>query len=169
MKKISLICVLLSVVLLCSCGGGKTFPNDITAKQISDTAINAIEKYENTTTYIKGENNLDSFGMSLWADGTYAECEEFSLLDDYAISYSADNGTYEISVLKAKNSSDTQKLAELLERRKSTLSSGDRAAYDPDFYKIIDNVEIITGGKFAILLVTKDNAAVKTAIDGLKQ
>ncbi len=169
MKKLSLFCALLSLILLCGCSE-KAIPQDFTAKRVFVEITSAAEPYENTTDYIKGVgDSLDTYNMSLWADGTYAECAEYALLDDYAISYSADNGTYEISVLKAKNTADTEKLAKVLERRKATISGGDRAAYDPNFNSLIKDAKIITDGNFAILLITSDNDAVQKAIDGLKQ
>lgn len=168
MKKLKLICVLLGFVFLCACTE-KSLPKSYEAKQILDIAINATQEYENTVEYIKGTKDLDSFNMSLWADGAYAECAEFELLDDYALCYSGDNGTYEISVLKAKNADDIEMLAKVLERRKTTLSSGDRAAYDPNFDRLIKDAQIITSGNFAILLVTDDNAAAQEKIDTLKQ
>ncbi len=169
MKKFTLICVLLCFVLFCGCGQ-KTIPQDFTAKRVFVEITSTTEPYENTTDHIKGVGDtLDTFNMSLWADGDYAECEEFSLLDDYAISYSADNGTYEISVLKAKDNDGAQKLAAVLERRKATLSAGDRAAYDPNFEKLISDAEIITAGRFAILLITPENEKALDALNGLKQ
>ncbi|MDO4608508.1 MAG: DUF4358 domain-containing protein [Clostridia bacterium] len=169
MKKLSLICVLLSFILLCGCAE-KTIPQDYTAKRVFVEISAVAESYENRTDYIKGVGDtLDTYNMSLWADGTYAECDEYALIDDYAISYSADNGTYEISVLKAKNADDTQKLAKVLERRKATLSAGDRAAYDPDFQKKMDDAEIITNGNFVILLITSENEKAVEAINNLKQ
>ena len=153
---------------LAACGDIKAFPRDITCEQILNAAV-AVESYDNTRTYIKDKVELDSFFMSMWSDGIFAECAEFELLSDYAICYSNDNTTYEISVLKAKSKDDVQKLVSLLERRKQTLSEGDKAAYDPGFNKLLDNSKILTEGKFVILLITADNTAVLTQIESLKQ
>ena len=168
MKRIkALIVCCVCLVLLTACNS-KSFSENTTCKQILSAAI-AENGYDNTKTYIKGETELDSFSMSLWSDGTFSECEEYDLLADYAICYSADNGTYEISVLKAKNSADTEKLVSLFERRKENLSSGDRAAYDPDFKSLMSDARILTEGDFVILLITPDNDACVAAIDNLKQ
>lgn len=161
-----LVCVCLFV--LAACGDIKAFPRDITCEQILNAAV-AVESYDNTRTYIKDKVDLDSFFMSMWSDGIFAECAEFELLSDYAICYSNDNTTYEISVLKAKSKDDVQKLVSLLERRKQTLLEGDKAAYDPDFNKLMDDSKILTEGEFVILLLTSDNDAVAAAIENLKQ
>ncbi len=160
---------LVSSLLLCAaCGQSKSFSSDITAEQILNAA-KAVQPYENSKTYIKGKVDLDAFFMSLWSDGIFDECEEFDLLSDYAIYYSNDNSTFEISVLKASKKEDTQKLVSLFERRKQTLAAGDKAAYDPDFKMLMDDSKILVEENFVILLITPDNQAIITAIENLKQ
>lgn len=162
-----IICVI-CICLLTACSGAKSFPQDITSEQILNTAV-TVESYDNTQTYIKGKVDLDAFFMSMWSDGLFDECEEFDLISDYAICYSSDNNTYEVSVLKAKSKDDVQSLVSLLERRKATLSAGDKAAYDSDFKMLLDASRILVEENFAILLITHDNDAVIAAIEKLKQ
>lgn len=160
-----LMCVLL---LFCAaCGEKKEFPPNTTCEQILNAAT-AVVSYDNTKNYIKGKTDFNANVMSMWSDGIFAECEEFNLLSDYAICYSNDNNTYEISVLKAKSKDDVSKLELLFERRKKTLQGGTQAAYDPNFKKVMQDAKIITDGDFVILLITEDNAAVTNAIDNLK-
>lgn len=170
MKKITnvIICVL-CVLLLVACGN-KSLPNNMTADTLADTVINAVGgQPETNTTYAQKVQTLDAYTMSLWADGAYEECDEFELLDEYYIFCSADNSTYEVSVLKAESEADISKLTAVLERRKQTLSQGDKAEYDPNFKKLMADSKIITEGRFAILLITPDNTAAIKAIDNLKQ
>lgn len=169
MIKKSIMCILsVCLCVLVACGEAKILPANITSEQILDTAV-AVEFYDNTRTYIKGKVDLDAFFMSMWSDGLFDECEEYDLISDYAICYSNDNSTYEISVLKAKSKDDVQSLVSLLERRKDTLSAGDKAAYDPDFKMLLDDSRILVEENFVILLITHDNDAVITAIENLKQ
>ncbi len=165
--KIIVLLVLALCMLLCACGK-KSFGSNITAEQITDTAINAVGVAPQSNTSYR-DNEMDSYTMSLWADGLYGECAEFSLLEDYSVFYSADNSTYEISVLKAKTKEEVSKLEAVLERRKNTLSEGDKAAYDPNFNELINSSQIITDGNFVILLITPDNDAAIKAIEKLKQ
>ena len=167
-KKLIVCVVCICLFALAACGETKAFPQDTTCEQILNAAV-AVESYDNTRTYIKDKVDFDSFFMSMWSDGIFDECAEFELLSDYAICYSNDNTTYEISVLKAKSKDDVQKLVSLLERRKQTLSEGDKAAYDPDFNKLMDNSKILTEGEFVILLITDNNDATVAAIENLKQ
>ncbi|MBR5472667.1 MAG: DUF4358 domain-containing protein [Clostridia bacterium] len=160
------ICVVL--LLICACGNTKQFSKNVTCEMILNAATD-VESHDNTQTYIKNKNELDSFYMSLWSDGLFKECEEFDLIDDYAICYSNDNTTYEISVLKAKTNNDAQQLKSLLERRKQTLSEGDKAEYDPNFNLRMDDAKILVEGDFVILLITPDNTAVLDAIEKLKE
>lgn len=167
-NKLTIGVVCICLLLLTACGQTSSFPQDITSEQILNAAT-AVEAYDNTKTYIKGKVDLDAFFMSMWSDGLFDECKEFDLISDYAICYSNDNGTYEISVLKAESKDDVQSLVSLLERRKATLSAGDKAAYDPQFKTLLDDSRILEEGNFVILLITHDNDAVITAIENLKQ
>lgn len=171
MIKKSIMCILsVCLCVLVACGEAKTLPANITSEQISNAVKSALQQLPSSVNnYASGGETLDTYTMSLWADGAYEECEEFSLLEDYSLFYSADNSTFEISVLKAKNETDTPKLVSVLDRRKETLSGGDKAAYDPEFNQLMQNSKILTEGKFVILLITKDNDAAQRAIDNLKQ
>lgn len=168
MKKAIIFLLSVLLVVCVACGESKAFPADIKCEQILNAAT-AVVSYENTTTYIKDKNDLDTYDMAMWVDGIFEECSEFDLISDYAICYSTDNTTYEISVLKAKSKDDVQKLIEVLERRKQTLQGGVKAAYDPDFEKLMQNSKIISEDKFVILLITADNTAALTEIEKLKQ
>lgn len=167
-KKLIICVVCICLFVLAACGDTKVFPQDTTCEQILNAAV-VVESHDNTRTYIKDKVDLDAFFMSMWSDGIFDECKEFDLISDYAICYSNDNTTYEVSVLKAKSKDDVQSLVSLLERRKKTLSAGGKEAYDPDFNKLMDNSQILTEGEFVVLLITPDNDSVVAAIDNLKQ
>ena len=157
-------------MLFCvACGEDESvsFAEGTTCEQILDAAVGA-KSYDNVEQYIKGQSDMDSYTMAMWADGIFQECEEFDLLSDYAICYSKDNTTYEISVLKAKSADDVSKIESLLERRKQTLEGGTKAAYDPNFKKLMQNSRIETYGEYVIFLLTDDNDAVKSEIEKLK-
>lgn len=166
MKK--MIAIFIAVLLLfCVACGDSNFSADTTCEQILNAAITA-ESYDNTQTYTTSGTKLDKNLMSMWSDGVFAECEEFDLISDYAICYSNDNTTYEISVLKAKTQADVLKLESLCERRKQTLEAGTKAAYDPNFKQLMQKSKIVTEGEYVILLITDDNDAVISAIEKLK-
>lgn len=167
-KKLIIGVICISLLLLTACAQTTSFPQDITSEQILNAAT-AVQSYANVTEYTSSKNKLDIYTMSMWADGIFGECSEYDLLSDYAICYSNDNGTYEISVLRAKSKDDVQNLVSLLERRKATISAGDKAAYDPDFKSLINDARILEEENFVILLITRDNNAVITAIENLKQ
>lgn len=168
-KKLTICLMVLLLLVTAACGERKSFSADITCKQILDAATSVGEQHLNVTQIFYDTQTLDPYKMSIWADGAYKECEEFDLLDDYALCYSNDNTTYEISVLKAKDEADVQKIKEVLERRKQTLSGGDKAAYDPDFNKLLKDSRILTEENFVILLITSYNDAAITAIENLKE
>ncbi len=167
MKKIIAIFICTLMLFCVACGESKSFSSNTTCEQILNAAT-GVASYDNSKNYIKGKSDLDANIMSMWADGMFDECKEYDLLDDYAICYSNDNTTYEISVLKAKSKDDVKKLEELFERRKNTLEGGTKAAYDPNFKTLMKNSKIITDGEFVIFLLTGDNDAVISAIEKLK-
>lgn len=166
-----LVIVFLSLLLLftASCGNAKSLPANIPCEQILSAAKGAVTIPDAVSEYVKGQKDFDAYTLSLWADGAYTECAEYGLLADYAVFYSSDDTTFEISVLKAQSTDDADKLSKLFERRKKTLSSGSKAAYDPDFNKLIEDSKIIVDGQFVILLITPDNDAIISNIEKLKQ
>ena len=125
MKKIIKSLVLFSLCatfLLLSACGSKTFPKDITAKQITDAIKESVgNQPESIVFYGEGGKTLNEIEMSLWADGQYVKCEQFGLVEDYSLVYSGDNTTYEISVIKVKEDADPQKIVEVFERRKLNM------------------------------------------------
>lgn len=167
MKKIIAIFSCILMLFCVACAQSKSFPEGTTCEQILNAAT-AVKSYNNVKTYINGKFDINANLMSMWADGIFDECQELDLLADYAICYSNDNTTYEISVLKAKSAGDASKLVSLFERRKQTLEGGTKAAYDPNFNILMQNAKIITDGEFVMLLITDDNDAVIKAVEDLK-
>lgn len=169
-KKLIICVICICPFLLTACGEAKAFPQDITSEQILSTAKQAVSNLPSSEkSYTSNGETLDTYKMSLWADGSYEECAEFSCVSEYALYYSADNSTFEISVLKAETESDTEKLVSVFERRKQTLAEGDKAAYDPNFKKLFEDSKILVEGEFVILLITPDNNAAITALENLKE
>ncbi len=169
MKRIISLFLALALFSLSGCGSNKAFPSELTCEDILKAAESAFETPEAETFYSAAEDNLDALSLSLWADGVYKECEEWSLLSDYAVFCGAGTSTFEIAVLKPKSDRDAQKLLDLIERRKETLSLGDKGAYDPDFDYKMKNSVLKTDGGFVIFLITDNNEAAIEAIEKLKQ
>lgn len=168
MKKFISVLVL-AALCLSSCGA-KNFADSTTCADLMNAALATqadAPQYENL--YTDAESNLDEYTLSILADSTYEECAEYALLDGYAMYLCGGRQTFEIDVLKAKDEAGVQSLQALLERRMKTLSAGDKAMYDPDFQSMMDNAKLYTDGLFVILLITYDNSAAQSAVDGLKQ
>lgn len=170
MKKIISLCLSLvfMVSLFAACGSKAEFPADTSCEDILNAAQSIGEIPQSEHIYLKKENNLDGFSMSLWADGLYEECKELELLSDYAIFLAAGTKTYEVSVIKAEKAEDTDKLLDLIERRKKTLAAGDKGMYDPDFDAKLESSLLYKDGNFVIFLLTPDNDAAKAEIEKLK-
>lgn len=166
------ICLVFAVIILLSataCNQKGEFKSDVTCEEILNSILAATECPQEDKIYVKSKGNLDTFGLSLWADGLFQECEELSLLSDYAIFTSAGTTTYEVAVLRANGIEAVPKLNDLIERRKETLSLGDKGMYDPQFNIRMSNSKQETVGEFVIFIVTDDNDAALKAIDQFKE
>ena len=165
-KLLSVFIAVMLALALTACGGA--IPQNTSCEEILAAAQSSHTPPDCEKLYEKSQGNLDAFSLSLWADGLYEECGDIELLDDYAIYIGAGSISYEIAVLKAKSKSDTAKLEQLIERRKATLSLGDRAMYDPDFQTKMDNSIMYSDGQLVIFLLTDDNDAALKKINELK-
>ncbi len=170
MKKLLCISLMLALIIpsFSACGAKKEFPQDISCEDIIKAAqtVGEIPKYDKF--YLKSQDNLDAYSLSLWADGEFKECEELELLSDYAIFLGGGTQTYEIVVLKAKAEEDIDALEGLVERRKETLNHSDRSFYDRDFDLRMENSVAYSDGLFVIFLITDNNDDSLKAIEALK-
>lgn len=172
MKKylVKIIAVVLAItVCLLLAGCGKQFAEEITAKDIMSVAIASGNAPEYEKVYCPSETVLTSKDMSLWADSKYVECTEFSMLEDYAIYISAGVVSYEIAVLKVTDAQHIESLMQVIERRKETLSQGDKGFYDKNFKTRMEQSQLYSDGDFVIFLMTEDNDSAKQAINKLKK
>ena len=167
MKKFVAILLAALMLFAVSCTAEKSLPDNLSCEEIVAELQSVGEKPEYEKYYQKSQNNLDNLSMSLWADGVFEECAEFKLLADYAIYLGAGTDTYEVTVLKAKEQQDLEKLENLIERRKQTLQNGDKGMYDPSFETKMSNAVVKTNGNFVIFLITDDNDAALKAIEKL--
>ena len=159
----------LMTVYLSGCENNKDFSQEVTCEDIMKAAQSVGEVPEAEKIYLNSQKNLDSTLLSLWADGLYLECDEYTLIDDYAIFLCSGSHTYEIAVLKADSEDSISALNGLIERRKETLMLGDKGAYDPRFDMRMQNSVVYNDGLFVIFLVTDYNDASLRAIENLKK
>ena len=174
-KKINtllLIFAILSSILLTSCS--KTpditeLPTDLMARIVSLFPDIPPAK----ATYFDGAdildmNYLDPEYAGFMYTGDYVEnFTDLDKLESYAIRIPNGKSVFEIHILKVRNLSDVESIADLCNKRINLLKSGDIAGYDPElFYTIIEKAEIYTMGQYVFLLSTTDNEAVKGLING---
>lgn len=177
MKKLWLIVAvsLCAALLLSSCGGGadKAFPEALTCEEVMTAALNALDGEPEAESYYSSAKDdavkLDEFELSLLEDGLFEACPEYSEVKDYALYICNGKETFELQVLKAGSEEGAEKLKGMLDRRIQTISGGDKAMYDPSFDSMIKNAQTYTDGLFAVLMITSDNSAARSAIDALKK
>ncbi len=170
MKRIIIFSLCFCFLFLSACSDTeKAFPDDISCEEILGALQSVDTPPESEKLYCSSGEVLDSFSMSLWADGLYAECEKLPLLEDYAIFLGAGTDTYEVTVLKAKDEKDVPALVDLIDRRKETLANGDKGMYDINFETRMENSRIETDGRFVIFLLTDNNDSAWQAAQSLKK
>ena len=152
-----------------SCGPKKALPQDTSCESILKGIEQVIEMPKYEKLYLKSQNNLDAVSLSLWCDGELTSFSETSMIEDYAVFLAAGVETFEIAILKYAESVDQKTKEDIFERRKNTLASGDKGAYDPNFENMMGCSVIYIDGNFAILLITEDNDKALEAIENLKQ
>lgn len=168
-KTISVFLVAVIFMTFVGCGAKKALPQDTSCEAILKEIeqVTDMPKYEKL--YLKSEGNLDALSLSLWCDGTLTSFADTQMLEDYAMFLAAGVETFEITVLKFSDTVDENTKKDIFERRKNTMASGDKGAYDPDFETMMDSAVVHMDGNFAILLITRDNDKALEAIDNLKQ
>ena len=170
MRKIIALFLIGAILLtFVSCGTKKALPQDTSCEAILKEIEQVIEMPKYEKLYLKSQNNLDAVSLSLWCDGTLTSFSETSMIEDYAIFLAAGVETFEIAILKYADSVDQKTKEDIFERRKTTLASGDKGAYDTNFEAMMDSSTVHIDGDFAILLITKDNDKALETIESLKQ
>ncbi len=167
-RLITLFLIVTIFMTFVSCGNKKALPETLNCETILSALQQELEFPKAEKTYLKSQNNFDAFSMSLWSDGAFKQSEEAELIDDYAVFLSAGAESFEVAILKFKTP-DEKKIEDLLTRRKKTLESGDKGAYDPDFEVRMENAVIYNDGRFGMLLITQDNDQALKVIEKLKE
>lgn len=170
MRKIIALFLIGAILLtFVSCGAKKALPQDTSCEDILKAIEQVIDMPKYEKLYLKSEDNLDALSMSLWCDGALTSFDDTSMIEDYAIFLAAGTETFEIAILKFAASTDKNTKEEIFERRKKTIASGDKGAYDPDFENMMESSVAYINGNFGILLITKDNDKALEQIEKLKQ
>lgn len=176
MKKISLILIIsLLLTLIAGCQGSETQTNEPDVKELLG-AVMALFSEEETFSpsvyYSDAEDGSDNFldpgTMSYYFLGEYdVDIPEMPLINSYAIALNTSFIAFEIDVIKAESTAAAKEMQGLLNKRLSqkTLNRGEILNYDSSQIPVLDGAEILVIGKYAFLIATPDNAAVKNKIN----
>ena len=170
MKKITALFLIGTILMtFVSCGAKKALPQDTSCESILTAIEQVMEMPKYEKLYLKSKDNFDPYSMSLWLSAEYTSFSESGMIEDYAVFVGAGTETFEIAILKFADTTDKANKEELFEKRKNTLASGDKGAYDPNFDNTMKDAVVDIDGNFAILLITQDNDKALEAIENLKQ
>jgi len=172
-NSILLIFIILSALLFSSCSEETSepteSPTDILAKIVSNFPDIPIAK----ATYFDGADILDlgyldpEYAGFMYMGEYIENFTELDKLESYAIRIPDGKSVFEIHILKVRNLSDVESIADMCRTRVNILKTGDIAGYDPElFYTIIEKAEVYTVGRYVFLLSTTDNDAAKEIING---
>ena len=148
-------------VLLCSCGK-QAAPSDIMARVVTE-----LEDVPGSRIIFYSDANPDTESFmkpeaiaAIYYDGF----EINSLCEDYAVFMGSSDCPFEIHILKSRATSNMPEILSALQMRKDILQSKNAASYAPDSYDVTMAAKVFSKGKYAILLVTKDNEKAEKVI-----
>ncbi|MGM9625098.1 MAG: DHHW family protein [Eubacteriales bacterium] len=172
--------LLLAVLLLVSCTGGK-IRSDIPTETLLTAALTAVGGHEGTCVYFStAAEDEDGYIEPGYAGqifrGEYgAPLADDGVIEEYALCIPEGLYAFEIDIFKAADEDGVQVLLELLgertdakeERRSEMLHylGADPAAADEE--KALDNMELVRMGNYVMLFATTDNRAAKNAVSSL--
>ncbi len=154
--------VILVIFMLTSCGNqGKT------ADDIAFKLLNLYPSLPPCTQYIKnGEKFMSGYispeDFAFLYLGERVVLPEWELIDEFRIIMSDNTEFFELHVIKAESSADSDELRKLLERRKRLIELYIKEEND---FPIV-NAEIYIKGRFLVLVATDDN---RSAVELLRK
>ena len=142
---------------LCACGGDKTA--DVSAKDLVAATMNSV-KPDNADTLADSDDQ--AFTNKFW----FYYGVEVDKVSDYAIAYSSEAKSDEISVLKAASGTDVKTLTKALEtRREMQVQTFER--YSPESVELLKNAEIFSKGDYAVMIVAANAADIRAKLEAL--
>lgn len=158
MKRITAMLLAVACLLsLCACGGDKTA--DVSAKDLVAATMNSV-KPDNADTLAGSDDQ--AFTNKFW----FYYGVEVDKVSDYAIAYSSEAKSDEISVLKAASGTDVKTLVKALEvRRDMQVQTFER--YSPESVELLKNAEIFSKGDYAVMIVAANAADIRAKLEAL--
>ena len=158
MKRITAVLLAVACMLsLCACGGDKTA--DVSAKDLVAATMNSV-KPDNADTLADSDDQ--AFTNKFW----FYYGVEVDKVSDYAIAYSSEAKSDEISVLKAASGTDVKTLTKALEtRREMQVQTFER--YSPESVELLKNAEIFSKGDYAVMIVAANAADIRAKLEAL--
>lgn len=152
-----LLSVLLCVSMLCACGAN-TAANKVSLFDLKEAMLAATSFGD--MAYVSSEDKEAETYLSTVADF------DFDKVDAFSITYAKDGkgNADEIVVIRVKDSADTGEALATLQTHLKTRQSI-YATYDPTQSEKIGKGITFSQGAYAVLIVSDDNAAVKTAFE----
>ena len=88
-----------------------------------------------------------------------------SLCEDYAVLIGNGTVPYEIHLLRARSHSNISDLLSCLNGRKELLTEHKNSTFNPDTEERVEQAVSYCAGRYAVLLVTDDNDAMRALLD----
>lgn len=112
------------------------------------------------------ENYIEPEMIGNYIYGNFSPVAGLEYLEDFAFCIPGGKNVFEADVLKIKKGEQENigAIKEILETRLKRKDNGDVMIYVPEDVPLIKNAEVITVGRYAILLSTTDNAKAEALI-----
>lgn len=163
--------VLAVLVFLMSCGARETDICELALavcdemEESGGRGILYLDRTRNSSNGDFHELSKDNFGFLYTGKKETPSC--INRITGYAVRLSLDGNGCEIHIIECVNPSDTDEVSAMLLERVERLQGAEILQYAPESYEMyFRGAEVFTEGRYAFLLATPDNEAVKAVIDG---
>ena len=159
------ICLITALMLFCAvlsaCGGSAADEKTEPAEQIDIAALaqkmQAAADWPGMLAVSSGDERAQR-GFEAISTLDYGKVDAFSLL------YASDGASYELAVIRLKDSADMPALEQSLKKHIETRAETYRY-YKPDQVARAESAAVAVHGRYAALIMSSDNAAVKAVFD----
>lgn len=160
MKKL---CILLLCLLLTACGETMR-PSDAIARVATEgTSL----PHDYHVYYSDADPDSPHYPTNGIKEKLYSSGYDIdSLCEDYAVLMGNGTVPYEIHLMRARSHSNISDLLSCLNTRRELLSEHKNSTFNPDTEERVEQAVCYLAGRYAVLLVTADNTAMRALLDG---
>ena len=154
MKRITIWIVVLSLFCLCACGESR---ETVSMYDLRVEMLSAAGKLPDMLSASSSDDNAKS-------SFSYISDMDYDKVEAYFVSYANELASYEIAVIAVKDASDVSVAADSLKQHAQNRVDFYRS-YGVSEVPRAENALVFTDGRYAVLIMTDSNSAVRSAFE----